>query len=435
MSEERVFHPQFGWGLIKRTRHGGFNLEVTFEDGITRWVRLDEVKEGGDHPTESRIPSSEPRVFLNDERLKSRRMIEAFRLGIVPYDCVDEFTFGREKEYRQVKNWLKSLKDNILFVIGDYGTGKTHLLHYARGLALKEKFAVAWVEMDPNETPFHKPKRIYKSIVKSLRYRAQRDGVLHGFREFIEEVLFAGYFDDHIYFKYLKGKTDNENIWRWIEAQEPANIRPFTEDYPYLSIPGLYDYSNAANIYCYLLSSLGWAAKNALGLRGLLLIFDEAETIDMNYSTHQRLQSYNFMEALYQTSLNKAELLDKPYGSGLNYCIRGMAQQVPFLYKSSSYLKLIFAFTSIKFIPLKFIFSDPMIELAPLTDEVLRQVFEQICLLYKSSYDFSADSRITDAVFENINTKVECIRLFVKASVEAMDLIRFHSGDFLNQEF
>jgi len=186
MSEREVHHPKYGRGVVKQTRHKGFELRVDFEDGLTRWVRLDELTET--EITQITKPPVPPSVFP-DERLKSRRMIEAFRLGIVPYDCVEEFTFGRTKETREIMNWLNDPNKGSLIVVGEYGTGKTHLLHYALGKALQDGFAAAWVEMDPNEAPFHKPKRVYNHLIKNFKYRDKQTGQLKGFRFFFEACL------------------------------------------------------------------------------------------------------------------------------------------------------------------------------------------------------------------------------------------------------
>jgi len=446
MPERGVHHSRYGRGIVKRTRHKGFELEVAFEDGVTRWVRLDELTEIGIKFPNPPVPPHPPRAVFSDEGLKSRRMIEAFRLGIVPYDCVEEFTFGRDEETRRVMDWLDYSEESTLLIVGGYGTGKTHLLHYGLGSALQEGFAVAWVELDPNEASFHKPKRVYSRLVQSLKYRSKQDRQLRGFVDFMKEMLSHGAFKDHIYFKHLIGKTDDETLWEWIEARE-AVARPRSYyNWTYSSLPGLYDYSTAANIYCYLLSALGWAVKEVLGLKGLLLIFDEAETVNMYYDAYQAGKSLNFLKALIRTASNEIKLLETPSKAGLDYCGVGLGRNVPFLYKSPSNLKLLFAFTSLdwnyqylwdgsyKRVPkLTEVENALRIELEPLTNDALREVFEHICLLYDSSYDFLEENLIVDAIFRKVNTQSGRTRLFVKGSVEAIDLVRLNHDKPLDE--
>lgn len=434
MTTKEVVHPRYGRGVVLQRRHKGFELLVEF-DGVRRWVRIDELREAELLPPAPRFPPApEP-----DEHFKSRRMIEAFRLGIVPYDCVEDFTFGREQEVKQIAQWLSSQSEQsgTMLVVGEYGSGKTHLLHYALGRALQEGYAVSWVEMDPNEAPFHKPKRVYKQLIQNMRYPLGGTSV-GNFRDFLKRALSLGALKDHEYFKRIMGHEFDETLWEWIEAREPS-IRPWSfYNWTYNSLPGLYDYSTAANIYCYLLSALGWAAREVMSLKGLLLVFDEAETVEMNYYSYQAERSRNFLRALIRTADNEPALQEKPWNSGLDYCGVGVGPRIPFLYEEVSGLKLLFAFTSLDwnyyyswtdgyysktpYIPE--IERIPKSELEPLSEKALRQVFEHICLLYDSAYDYLEEDVTIDAIFNILNQSIQT-RLFVKGAVEILDIARF----------
>jgi len=306
MSERIIEHFKFGKGTVKKLRNNGFELFVEFEIGFSQWVRFDDVQEISTL-TSRDIPLPKPTFSAIP---KSRRLIENLRLGIVPYDCVDAFTFGRSVETNQILNWLKASENSTLILVGEYGAGKSHLLHYAHGRALQEGFAVAIVEIDPNERPFHKPKRIYGSLVRTLSYIDNRDGQIKGFRDLIKEALSRNFLRDHIYFLRLIGKSPDESRWEWIEARESL-AKPIDNSI-YTPLPGLYDYTTAANIYCYLLSGLGWTARTALKLKGLLLLFDEAESLEMSYYQTQFDRGLNFLKALIRTADNDESLLKPP---------------------------------------------------------------------------------------------------------------------------
>jgi hypothetical protein len=486
MIGEKVVHPKYGHGVVRKTRHRGFELQVEFENSLTLWIRQDElivstssmpfkVGDRVKHPDfgEGIVTSIEPYVYNNentfkvsvhfidigfktligsiaklekverekrkvksykeDPKFKSRRMIEAFRLGIVPYDCVEEFTFGRDKELKKIVKWLNDPNESTMFIIGEYGTGKTHLLHYAVGRALYNDFAVAWVEMDPNEAPFHKPKRVYSRLIQNFKYRSKQDGQLKEFRSFLKESLAKGAFGDHLYFKHLIENKD-EIFWEWIEGKQtvPRPVEETCWEYienKYKFVPGLYDYSTAANIYCYLVSGLGWAARKILGLNGLLLVFDEAETVGMYYYKYQFEKGLNFLEALIRTGKSEQKLLETPSKSGnkigLSYCEKSKAsEKTPFLYKIPSGLKLLFAFT----IPTveKDKTTHSTIYLFPLTDDALKQVFEHICLLYDDAYGFLVEDMHANEIFQRVTSEAGRTRLFVKGSVEALDLARLN---------
>ncbi len=397
-------------------------------------------------------------------------MIEAFRLGIVPYDCVQEFIFGRSGEAQSFMDWLGQSDSSTMLAVGEYGAGKTHFLHDAYGKAIQAGYAVALVEMDANESPFHRPKRVYHQLVQTLRFHLTTDGTrqLKGFRSLIRIALDGDAFDDHIYLKCLGGRTLDETLWDWIEGRDtsvrPPNIYesmkfdPVRADFGalerglqrmeeslrevqrlfdgtgtklsagYTRLPGLYPYYKAANIYCYLLSALGWVAEKVLGLKGLLLIFDEAENVDRYDNLYQADKSRNFLKALIRTANNEERLLDAPQYTGLDYCRMGIGPRIPFLYKPSSGLKLLFAWT-----PVDILNSFPelqaavRVDLAPLTEKARRELLLHLSLLYRDAYegfneDFSHD--ITERIFDQVRAQGDRTRLFVKGSVEALDLIR-----------
>ena len=75
----------------------------------------------------------------------------------------------------------------------------------------------------------------------------------------------------------------------------------------------------------------------------------------------------------------------------------------------------------------------PRIDLEPLSYESLKQVFEHICLLYDSAYDFLEEDIVIEEIFQSINRQDRGTRLFVKGSVEALDLARFHRDKSIDQ--
>ena len=441
MNGTAVQHVKHGRGQVLESRHKGFEILVAFDDGIKRWVRTDELNIEIKTQTEETPDYVEPEFYLNDQQLKSRHMLEAFRLGIVPYDLIDEFTFGRNEEVNQLGKWLNSDKAAFL-VVGDYGSGKSHLLKYAVEYALHHEYAVSFVEMDPNKSPFYKPKRVYSRIVENLRYLPKASKQQHYFQDLVETSVAGGAYKDHHYFRYIIRDIDNTDLWDWIHAKESA-LRPWSYQYYHdIWLPGLYDYSTAANIYTYLLSSLGWAVKEILGLKGLLLVFDEAESIEMSFYNYHISRSYNFMRALLRTANDDEDLVDDPKYHGLDYCKIG--SRIPFLYRQPSGLKLLFGFTSLdwnyesywsqrsgqwvleKKPTIKELSNSPTLLLQHLDEKALTEVFEHICLLYDNAYDFLKTDDIIKTIFVKTADKAGYTRMFVKAAIEALDITRFN---------
>lgn len=419
-----IEHRIYGRGRIQKSRFGGFELYVKFEDGIERWVRRDEIRFLSETPILIKHKSSE--LVLSDEQFKARQIIEALRWGIVPHKYVEEFTFGRKEEIREIKNWLDNSNDGSLAIIGEYGVGKTHLLEDIYSFALNNNWAVSIVELDPNEAPFYRPRVIYQKIISSFRFK-QKNG---DFREFLRQIANSPYFyelEDHKYLSIIidkiKDGTDDEDMWEWIEG-EPT----------YFS-PPMYDKSTCANIYCYLLSGIGWAAKNILKMRGLLILFDEAESVESYwYSSYQNNKVWNFLKGLILMAGDDKKLLKEVQEGRFNkQPIKGVRgnytdlqycgyNQLPFIWRIPCSVKIIFAFTPI-FDQIQNLYGEPLntirrLELEHLDKQVLTEILKSIIRLYKIAYNFEYNNDFSNYI------PVEKTKEFVKGVIEALDLKR-----------
>lgn len=373
---QTVVHPRYGQGKVKSTKHGGMRLAVHFEGqkGLS-FVRRDEVEFAIVHKPVSKEQRQQ------SQKLKPRRMLEAFRLGIVPEDCITSFTFGREYETTELKYWLNQPSKSGLVLVGSYGSGKTHFLKYARICALTQGYAIAATEINPLESPFSKPKRIYRQLVQNLQVPT-RGGEILNFRRLLIKAFNHKLLLSHPYFQYVAKYRNNSDIWRWIEATED-DAKPYSPNNAYKELPGLYGHhGNTANIFCYLLSTLGWLVRQkAIGARGLLLMFDEAESLDQSNTPTAIDRSYNFLDALIATANSEPELLAQPTGYRFTYAAH--ADTIPFLYRKNSGLKILLTFTSCEYgQQSQELTKLPTLYLEPLHPQALNRVFDQICMLY-----------------------------------------------------
>lgn len=429
-----VNHPVYGSGTIRATRYKGLERQVEFADGALRWVRADELNELASE--EIRTPVAQLAGY-SPERFRARRMIESFRLGIVPYDCIQDFTFGREQETRELADWLVDPAVSTRLVLGEYGAGKTHLLQYAYGQALSAGYAVSRLTIDPDESPFSRPKRIYASITRDFRFPFGSENRLGDFREFLETCFQQGAFQDHVYFKHLMESLGEEELWEWVSAgyHEIRPVNPVVNR-RIKKFPALYDYQTAANIYTYLISSLGWAAKTVFGLKGLLLVFDEAESVDSYYHSYQPAFSRNFLSALIRSANNDESLTGDPRRTGLTYCKTGIVARLPFLYRAPSSLKLLFSSTpGYTWDTLPELLNAPSTELQSLDDQALIPVFDQLCEVYDRAFRFTCKGLSFERLAERLPAFGASTRRFVKAGVEALDLARTHPGAAIQDLF
>lgn len=403
--------------------------------------------------TDSVRPEQKIKPF-SPERQAARCIIEALRVGIVPHHRTDDFSCGREKESEIFETWLQKRANACMFLNGDYGSGKSHMLEIIAAKALKKKWAVAVVEIDPDELPFYLPKRIYQQIVHSLRYYNKNQEL--GFRDLITAVMEtkksgkADILKNHplvgnLYSAWHDSSNavsefciyDKCDLLDWIEGERPR-LHGF---------PELKDQQTAANVYCNLLSVIGWCARNILNLQGLLVLFDEGEGIDRSlYTAAHFKKSENFLKGLLLMAYSDPVLLNEyefmvteaiPRGNrfgeetGLYY--GGTKRNTSsFLWQDTSHVKLLFALTP-GIVPVirDQIIRDPAlnvkiteIELEELREEHLKELFSRITAVYNTAYG----SASSDSIYQYL-VKTQT-RLFVKSAVEALDVMRFNPSTY-----
>lgn len=79
---------------------------------------------------------------------EAKSIIEALRKGIPPNCHIRQFTVGHELEIDNLRKELITSNGFALMIKADYGTGKTHLLHFIREEALNQNYAVSFVTLN-----------------------------------------------------------------------------------------------------------------------------------------------------------------------------------------------------------------------------------------------------------------------------------------------
>ena len=438
----RVIHSSFGAGEVLVSQHGGYRLLVRFEDGSSRWIRIDELAGRGQGsrsagPGSAGPPPSAPEPPSDaDPKHRARAMIEAFKLGIVPYGQTSDFTFGRDVELGEVTRWLQEERETSLVMVGEYGAGKTHMIESIIQRGLESGYAVARVELDPSERPLHKPKRVYARLVETLRWRSPGSARNETFRPFIEAIADSGGLDDHIYLTHATNGNQRPAFWEWLEAREPAP-RPWTPPwFAAQAYPQMFDYQNAGNIYCYLLSAFGWAAIELLNLKGLLLVFDEAEAVEFGYTAYQQQRGLDFLTALLRCEANEPALTDPRGCDDLAHTTMGIGRSVPFAYRLPTGLRLAFAFTSLAWNEQEmwdgrtaFLIPElapaTTLPLEPLSSAAMLQAIAHIEQIYRTAFDGQPGQQLDPALLVN-GRGSHNTRSCMKTTVEVLDLLRHH---------
>ncbi|MEO0092618.1 MAG: BREX system ATP-binding domain-containing protein [candidate division WOR-3 bacterium] len=449
----RVSHPVFGPGEILSTRKSsaGPQIEclVQFDSGLRLWIPASRIEGVAEEFFQE--PESEVVLKGKELKIKAHRMIEAFRLGIVPMEDVADFTFGRDQEIKLVSSALNKLIDGqggVIIFEGEYGAGKSHLLEYIRAQALKKNFIVSMVELSLDETQPARPKRIYRELLANLRYLIKNQAHNHceaGFRDLMRYATkeygppnYLG-IKDHIFFAPVLSrlsKIDHQSLkaevfWQWIEAESTKEYatgitkkgeKPFTIPYRIsgaYNIPALYDFSTAADFYCYLISGLSYLARS-LKYNGLVLLLDEIETIAFLWESFFYERGINFLEGLIRMAQNDPIL--KTIDSRL---IHNQVRPTPYIYKDAYVLLVLASTPEPQTIRLKNLCRN-IITLSPLKREDLITCFEHLVKYYKIAYpDFILPNQTSQQILSNALRQADNgIRYFIKFCVESLDVLR-----------
>lgn len=238
------------------------------------------------------------------------KLLEALRLGVVPAGNLRHFTVGRSREFQLFESDLSDAADQgaARVFLGDYGTGKTHLLECLEAEAVGRNFLTARVVLDSQRIPPSQPKRVYHELVSNLRYpdHPNKSGLEPLIRAFLKKppkgFLKPGDPAFHAYLSpvclALQELTDpsprtqsrldeatreelSQEIFDWIEGHHTqasqdleAKLRKALRS-P-IRLYAMKDYRPWAHLYSYLLGGLTFMAKSA-GYSGLVVLFDEAE--------------------------------------------------------------------------------------------------------------------------------------------------------------
>lgn len=87
-----------------------------------------------------------------DKRKEISKILNAFRMGVIPDVALDELIVGRESEKIEINKLLNIINQDdcssVKFVKGGYGSGKTFMLNYIKQKALEENYVVANISIN-----------------------------------------------------------------------------------------------------------------------------------------------------------------------------------------------------------------------------------------------------------------------------------------------
>lgn len=392
MGLPRVRHAELGEGRVRAWRRG---RRVAIVDFVTEPLPVSvpmrdlELLDEATGAPSSALPDSLAGASHLEGSFDGTRAgltLEAMRLGVVPSASLDAYTVGREKELALIDADLDTVAEAggaVRAFLGDYGVGKTHLLELVQQRALARQFLATRVVLDAREIPPSHPKRVYRSLVRGLRYpdRPFEEGSglaplldtvaalpaalatfglgPDGGRGTLDERLAAG---KHLYLSAalaywaglpVEAERERELVLDWLEGHPTVSNQHIDRVVGRLlgratgqsaarrpKVYSLLDYRPWARIYGYLLSGLAAMARRA-GLGGLVVLVDEAEFYTLLGKENRGFARTVFRALAAATGAvdpapEDAELLGGGYG---------VQRRLPVRYGDSPGLYVVFAMT------------------------------------------------------------------------------------------
>jgi hypothetical protein len=126
-------------------------------------------------------------------------IINSLTGGVVPKIGIQHITVGRSEEIEAVVSVLNEVKEGhsmVKFWIGDFGSGKSFILHLLNTIALKQKFVVANADFTPDNRLYSndgKAVSLYTAIMDNISIQTKPEGgALPTLMEkWIEQIIMA----------------------------------------------------------------------------------------------------------------------------------------------------------------------------------------------------------------------------------------------------
>jgi hypothetical protein len=120
---------------------------------------------------------------MSIDQMAARRAIESLRNGVPSGAAVRALGWHHASQLNKFDALLESAKNDGpgprgTMVVGEFGTGKSHLLGYLEQRALQENFVVSRVVIS-KETPLFQPARVLAAALREGRVPGARGAILH----------------------------------------------------------------------------------------------------------------------------------------------------------------------------------------------------------------------------------------------------------------
>lgn len=223
-----------------------------------------------------------------------RRAIRSLKVGVVPPTHVLALTVGAGPLRTFIDQEVRAQaagKKRPLIVLGEWGSGKSNLLCYLREYCIKNNHPVSYINLNGRSSALNHPQRFYHRVASDMRLP---DGHGRGIPALLQ---------------LLMNEKNRQSSAKWISKNLRNNSELaralyllFNGDLSKLQVLmgndiawGSYPYQRAKAMRR--LSDLGGLVK-AIGMKGLMVQFDELETMNQLWNSVSRKGAYRVLNEI-----------------------------------------------------------------------------------------------------------------------------------------
>ncbi len=229
------------------------------------------------------------------DTLLNRKAIRSLRVGVVPFSHVLYLTVGvnaiistLDKEIRKA-----TLGQCTPLIISDeWGYGKTNLLAYVREYAHKKEFVTSFVSLNGRSSPINHPQRFFHRIVADLRFP---DVAVRGLMCLLDSI----HSSPPLYSAASQWISSNLHASDLAKALQLYLLDRDSLASQVIMGTDLYWADHKKLKAISRLADLGSFIKN-LGYKGLMIEFDEMETLGQLWNITSRQGAYRHLNFFFE---------------------------------------------------------------------------------------------------------------------------------------
>ena len=243
---------------------------------------------------------------MNVKPKEATEIINSLISGTVPRIGIQHIAVGRDEEIQAMLRTLEDVKNGhnaVKFWIGEFGSGKSFMLHLMKVVAMKQKFVVSQADFSPEVRLYAsdgKSLALYKNLMDNISIQTKPEGgalptliekwidqvVVKSADSFDFGVVIAKYFESHI----NSDDTMKRNALRWLKG-EYKNKTDARMDLGVRDIVNDQNWYNMIKNFCHLFVSIGYS--------GFMVNLDEAINLYKIPSSVVRQKNYEKILTIY----------------------------------------------------------------------------------------------------------------------------------------